>query len=397
MFVLYASLPVLLVVAAVLALARLAAPRGGTTTYLNSLEHLVQRMESCLGRFSPAMLFSTLLMGLAGLYVRPATHCTHNGCLYVWLSQNPFAVHTDVAFPYRILTPLISYLLGLRGQLILVTNLLFSTLLIALTYLYYRTQAARPLDALVGAAAVTFSMTTLSSIYYGGYCDALTYVLVFLMWQCRRRRLLSYVLFLLGMFNRESMLFLLPWFMYLNFVEGEKRWRRLRWDILGFGVALALYVLFRMWIASRQEVVFSLAYYLDPVLKRPLAWFFSSYPQCLLGLFSVFKLLWLFPIAAAISMWRNGEKSGVVSMIILTACASSQLLVAADSSRMLSLGFLLIVISLEHLFRVNPWKIRSWMGWVLMANLFVPQLYTAAHIIELMRPLISQIIQPMPY
>lgn len=358
----------------------------------NWLDGLVTRGEARYGRWLFSAIVSALFILPAAIYVRPATRCVVHGAMYASMAKDPFNFATDNPLAFRVLTPLISYLLGLRGDLIIITNLLLAALLLAAVYLYFRAHAPRPADALVAVAILTFSLVTLTTIYYGGYTDSATYLIIFLMWRMRRRRLVFYLLFLLGLLNHESVLFLVPWFAYLSSkVSGSKK--KLFVDlIIGFGLTIVAYGLFREWIASHRAVGFSVDYYLKPLLHDPLVWLRKSYSFQGLGLFTVFKVLWVFPVMAAVSLWRREERAEVFSMGLLLACSLSQLVVAFDSSRMLTLGFMVMVIALRHLFLVNPYRFREIVGWVFLANLAVPQLYTARNIIEVMRSLPGDLI-----
>ena len=351
------------------------------------------------------------LLLLAGLYACPATRPAALGKFYVLLASHPFAVDKNVV-GFRILTPLISWAVGLRGDLLIVTNLVFAALLLGMAYRWFAARCARPGDALLATLALTYSLVTLTTVYYGGYTDSLTYVLLFAMWWWRRRRALFHLFFLLGLLNRESVAFLVPWFAYLTLREVKPWWRAALDLALGFGAAFGLYFLFRAWISQGQQIKYTAGYYLNPLAADPLYWIRKSLSFWWLGWFSVFKLLWVFPVAAGVAAWRAGERQLVYSMLLLTACSFAQMAIAFDSSRMLTMGFLVMVLALEYLLRpaagdapvegaagpdrgepggaadasgpVAESGVRRWAHWVLLANLFVPQLFTAGVIVEQM-------------
>jgi len=125
-------------------------------------------------------------------------------------------------------------------------------------------------------------------------------------------------------------------------------------------------------------------YYLGPLRDDPFYWLVKSYPHSGLGLFTVFKLLWAIPVVAAVGLWRDGERREVYSMAILLVCTSAQLILAFDSSRMLTLCFPVVLIGLVYLFRSNAFHFRAWAVPLFIGNLIVPQLYTAGHTVEIM-------------
>ena len=68
-----------------------------------------------------------------------------------------------------------------------------------------------------------------------------------------------------------------------------------------------------------------------------------------IGWYSVFGWLWAIPLAAACSMWRRGDRRGVASLLVLALATGSQLIVAYDTSRLLTLGFVGMVVAFEEL------------------------------------------------
>ncbi len=332
------------------------------------------------------------LIAAAAIYVRPAINTISLGVLYGRMADDPFTLIDGNYVAFRILTPLLSYLLGFRGQLIIITNLLVACTLLALVYTYFRSRTSRPGDALFAVAVMAFSLVTLTTIYYGGYTDSLTYLIVFLMWWTRRRPVWFYSLFMVGMLNRECMLFLVPWFVFLRWEERGSLGKTLAEAAIGIGLALMPYYFVRQWIAAQGEVPFRAMYYLKPLLDNPLYWLRRSYPYCGLGLFTVFKVFWIIPLMAGLAMWRSGERRQVMSMLLLLGCAFSQLVIAFDSSRMLTLAFPVMLIGLLYLFKTDSYNFRTWAGYLFVGNLLVPQLYTAANTVEIMYSLPGNIL-----
>ena len=332
------------------------------------------------------------LMVCAAIYVRPAIQTTALGVLYGRMTEDPFTVIDGNYVAFRVLTPLLSYLLGFRGQLIIVTNLLIAASFLFLVYIYFRNRSPRPGDALYAAAVMAFSLVTLTTVYYGGYTDSLTYLLVFLMWWLKDKPVAFYLLFMFGMLNRECMLFLIPWFVFLRWECRKTLWLTLVEAIVGICLALVPYYLVRHWIGSHGEVPFRAMYYLKPLGNDPLHWLKQSYPYWGLGLFSTLKLFWAIPLLAGLAMWQAGERRQVISMLLLLGCVFSQLIIAYDSSRMLTLAFPVVLMGLTYLFATNAYDFRRWAGFLLLGNFLVPQLYTAASTIETMHSLPGNIL-----
>jgi hypothetical protein len=355
------------------------------------LDSTITVLEQKYGPRIWAALLSGLLMLAAAIYCRPALTTSSLGSKYALLAQDLFGTDPNPV-AYRVLTPLLSYCLGLRGELIIVTNLIIAAIFIYLIYRYFRMTSPRPGDALIAAAIISFSLVTLSTLYYGGYCDSLTYLVIFLMWRTRKNPYYFYGLLLLGLLNRESIAFLIPWFLFLTFQESNSKFRWVIESIAGIALSLGLYQLFREWMAADRTVTYNMSFYITPLLQNPLTWIKRSVMNWPIGLFTVFKLLWVVVPIAAVSLWQSGRKREVWSLVILLVCAFSQLVLAYDTSRLLTMAYMLVILSLTQIFQNNSSRFRQWVGWLLLANLFVPQLYTTAEHIYVMHPFLFDFV-----
>ena len=346
------------------------------------LDGYLLRREDRRRRWVWFIQLSFLLTFAACLYARLDTHTWNLGYHYARLSEDPFAFDPANVVLCRPLTPFISYCLGLHGRLIVITNLIITGFTIGLVYSYFRTRFDRPGDAFLAAVTITFSLVVLTSIHCGGYCDILTYLLIFLMWQHRDRRLVFYLLFLLGLLNRESIAFLIPWFVFISLQSQTNKGRRVLELFVGFGLTLLIHYSFKVWVESHAEIEHSAGHYLEPLLADPLGLFRETFYYHGLGLFSVFKALWIFPLAAALSLWRDKNYSELTGMALLLVCSYAQLFVAGDTSRMFTLGFMVMIIALCRLLETNDFRFREWAFWAVLFNLMVPQVYTAFEVVE---------------
>lgn len=369
------------------------AAREGRPALYDRLNLIAEKGEARFGRWGWVILLAFILMLAASLYVRPGTNYVGHGVNFEALSRNPLDLRHGNILGYRIMTPLVAYLIGLRGKPFILLNLFFAGVTIGTVYRYFRASVVRAGDALFGALCITFSTVVLVTIYYAGFCDALTYLAIFLAWRWWSRPALFYPVFLIGILNHEGVLFTLPWFAYLKMIESPRKSVGLLEMLIGFGVTMAAYAVFRSWLSGAQDVGLSMTAYLRPIFNDPLAIIKHAYQYYWLGLFTVFKALWIFPVAAAIAMWKDRQKSQVIGMVLLMLCAASQLFLAYDTTRMLTLGFMVLIISLEYLFRTNAYGFRQWAPWVFLFNFFVPQLFTAATIIEIMHSTPSNLLR----
>jgi len=347
---------------------------------------LVGTLNERFGRTGASLALTLVFMLLGMIYVRPVWDLNIQGITYGAMAAHPFDTGPKAAFPHRVLTPLLSYLIGLRGDNIMITNLLVAAFFLFFVIRYFNTPDREPIGALIAGTVFTFSMPTLGTFFNSGYCDSSLYVIILLMWLSRRRRFWFYLLFLLGLLNRESMAFLLPWFAYERYRSTDRSARHRVIELaIGFGVAMGVYGLFYLWMASRQEIILSPSYYLGPLTGNWRHWLGQSdHPW--LGLFTVFKLLWAIPILALVYWWRTRRRSEVISIALLFVCTWLQLLVAYDSSRLFTQGFLVMIPALDLMLGNNLFQFRRRIGWLLAMSLFVPQWYTAANAVVVMKP-----------
>ncbi len=357
---------------------------------IKRIEEFLTSQENKFGKVWFAVILAIVLMILAALYVRPAIHTAALGDDYAELANDPFSSDPNPV-GFRILTPLISYLIGLRGQLIIVTNLIFATLFLILTYLYFRKTEFDPVEATLGTAVLAFSLVTLTTVYYGGYCDSLTYVLVLLMYWFRSRPIVLSVLLFLGLLNRESIIVLVPWFGFLTLIESKSKIKDQAILFAGIAIVAAAYWGYRGWIESVRPVPYDLNYYFGPLKDDLLAMFKVSMTHQGIGLFSVFKATWFFVFAGAIYLWTKRNLRQLSSILLLIFLCWLQMFIARDSSRMLTLSFPVMFMALAHLRESNFMNFKSWAWYLLIFNLFVPQLYTYREVINLMHSTIAKL------
>lgn len=335
------------------------------------LDRFVVSLEQRLGRFTPAAVGAAGL-ALACLWVRTPSEPAALGVHYAWLSLDPFdhAATNPVAF--RPLTAWISWAVGLRGNALRFTNLYFAAVLLACVFAWFRHHAPRPGDALLATAAICFSFVTLGVVFSPYYCDALTLLVAFGMWCARGRPLAFYALFALGLFNRESLLFLVPWFAFVQLGESQQRGRTLAGQLAGYGAGIALYAAFRAWVGQHGRVEYDLDYYLRPLAADPLHFFRQSARYHWAGFYSVFGPGWAIPVAGAVAMWQRGERAAPLGLALLLASVWAQLWLATDASRLFALGFPVMIVALEELFRTGALRFREWAPWLVLIQALAP-------------------------
>jgi len=292
------------------------------------------------------------------------------------LAANPFAA-TANPMATRFLAPLLAWLLGLRGNGFL---LLLAGICVLLPAAGARWALARG-HGLTGAAlaAGVLGLTLLTRVtwHYGGMTDALSYLLLFGAWALRARPRAVAALLLLALFTNERALFLWPFFAWLLARDAGHPPRT---------TALTLLIPVLLWapvyaaILSVREVEHTPAYYAAPLLADPLDAVRRAWPRQPLGFLSAFQWLWLLPL---IDVFRRRTPWPALALPLLAAAA--QMLIAYDSSRMAALAFPMLLPALDRGLTAGGLRFRRLLAALLVLQALTPQLYTAAHAVEIPR------------
>jgi hypothetical protein len=353
---------------------------------MSRLEAWLHGLERRLGRWGAALLVALGLMVLGALYVRPALEPVSHGVYYAQLSRAPFAPG-DNPVAYRILTPLLAYLTGLRGNGILVVNLALAWLTLAVAYRHYH--ARGPLWACAYALILATSMPTLFTIDINGYTDAASYLLLLLLMVCGKNAVWFGLLLFLSLLNRESIAFMLP---FLCLLQG-KRGARLGASAAAAAFALAGYGGVRYWLGLHATGQQSMAFYFEPLLRDPFHWLRMASKGYYLGVFSAFKLFWLLPAGAVWLCIRRRRWLDAALMVGAVLCALAQTVIAVDTSRMACMAFPAVLLGLEVL---EPEIVRlrqePALAGLIGLNLLVPQVYVAGNAVYIMQTLLGHLL-----
>ena len=330
------------------------------------------------GRVWIAIAFSVGLVWLTLQRVPLGPRPTYLGKFYAELAFSPFDPAPGNPVALRILAPLVSYLVGLRGQYILYTNLIAVIVLVAAVYLWFRASGHGPWRALVGTSTMAFSTVVLTTLHYGGYPDTFTYLFVFFSWCASALPWASCLLLLLAFLSHEAAVFLAPWLLVVlarRQAPDAGRWlRSTAWIVATVAVFMGL-----RWLLGRIHpgTEYSLRYYLDPLLQDPLHWFRESERYRWLGVLSAFNLFWIFPLLAAARMVRQREWAEAATLLLPIPLALAQLFVAYDVTRIATLAFMAVLLGVADLLKTNAFAARWWVPWLVVANWFIPQVNVA--------------------
>ncbi len=354
------------------------------TISLQTVTDLPDRLLSRLGPW-PFSLVAGLLVTLVATLVAAPARMPESlmGILNVQLAADPFGTSPNAMAP-RFLTPLLAWLLGLRGEGLLVLIAFCCVLLPAVAARWALRCGSGAYDALLTAGVPGLTLLTRTSLHHGGLTDVVTYLLIFGAWVGRARPGAAIGCFLLALLNHERALFLLPWLGWLLWREAGPAPGRRRVILLGIPLAVAIWLLAHQAILSHREVEHSLGYYLQPLLADPLVNLRLAWPWQPLGFLSAFQWLWLLPLWHARWLWREGNRADLLGLALLLVGVGGQFLFAYDSSRLAALAFPCLLPAVAAGLREGGAPFRRRLALVLLLQAITPQVFTAGHLVEIL-------------
>ena len=347
--------------------------------FLNIPSFICARLGNTESRFGLTIssgLVGLLFVTIAGIYITPHFTAAFHGYNYSLLSNSPFDFSSNNPLRFRILLPLLGYLLFLRGPLFVIVPILFLWLLFSAIYHNYRRKNYPGADALLFSSLVAFSCAGLIPIVAAGYTDSGTYLFLFLAFTMIKRTGWSALNFALGLFNHECSLFLLGPLLLYHYYSHQKDVPKTARFTMYIIFAVVLYGAYRYIVAQLTSVEYDWDYYfanLGKVTNIHRVW-----RSTFVGAFFAFKLLWLLPMYALFLTFKAKEYLLALVITSIIFCTFLQLLIAYDITRIMCLAFPAILLSAERLKREFPSEQFTRILFVLiLANLFVPQFLVA--------------------
>jgi len=337
------------------------------------LERWCERQERGLGRFGTGLLLAVLFLLAACIYVTPELHPVFSGKDYAQYSKNPFDWKTPGGLRSRLLTPLIGWAVGLRGERFIVLPVLFGLAFLIAVYLTARSRFGwSPAESCAATAVVAFSTPILSTLRFPGYVDTTTDLLILLAFLTTANA--GWAVFLgLALLNHEGAIVTAPWLAFL--AAGRRPGAMKLMQVVALLVlASAPAMLYHQFLISHGLMPMSEGYYFR--WKKVVGTLALSGEYLAFGIFEGFKLFWFFPIAAMIAYAGERRYYELAAMCLLVGGALSQFLFVSDISRLVGIAFPAILIGMNECRRQLK-NFRSWAWGIFCFNIFVPQFYVA--------------------
>lgn len=338
------------------------------------VSQFLEKWEKRYGLLPAALLAACITLGAACLYVWPKTQPAYHGLDYSALSTHIFNLEFPSDQRFRVLSPLLGWLTGLKGDLFKIIPWIFQILFLGAVYFEFRRKGHGISLSLLATALMGFSCTTFIPLISPGYVDPATYCFAFLAFSRLDRPIHSAIFWGLALLNHESVLFILPGLILafrMHHPSMKEVFRYGAWILL----ASAPYFLYRMGVGQFSRVHFSTDFYfsrenIQDCLRVTL-------PLAPLAAFLAFRLFWFFPAYALIRSWNNNRTSQSAFFLVSFGCVAGQLVIAYDSTRLFCLAFPLVLMGMDLLAREMGQRAITRKGWILFGfNLLILPAFT---------------------
>ncbi len=340
------------------------------------LDIRLERAEQRFGMGLFVIIIGLFFLLASALVTALRFELVHHGRGFTQLSLHPFNFSDTNDLRYRILSPLLGYLLFFRGEAFKFFMLFILAVFLGLIYFFNRKDKYRPSEAIVFTLLAAFSTLAFHQLYFPAYNDPLSYLLIILLMYFFRKSVWNIVLLSLLLFNHENSFFLFPFF-FLLFLDGNFSMKNILQNSLRFILAIIPYLLYRKFVAFHQPVEYSLAYYFDP---HNMQWTREHVlPHLASGIFQAFRLFWIFPVLAiCLDIFERRYLEGVLILVIVTFVVL-QFFIAYDISRLSGLAFPAVIIGAKRVrIFLGSKRFLSIISIVILLNFLVPSIYVGA-------------------
>jgi hypothetical protein len=339
------------------------------------IDYLLAKLESKLTSYGVGILVGAVLLAAAHIYINPVLAPVYHGVNYTQLSNNPFNFTANNPVQNRILTPLVAHYLGFTGPHYMNFIRVIGVLFLAAVYIAARHRSIPAVNAFLGSSIFAFTLPIINFIRFPGYTDITSYLCIFLAMVTVQRLWLWPIFLALAVLNHESNIFVLPWFFLFHAISNKGRWLTIAASAAALALTVVPWYLWIMYAKKLSAPEYSPEFYLNAHLWGKFSTVAARYYS---GLFATFKILWILPALAvwwALSKRQNliEALSTVALYIAIVACATGQLFLAHDTSRLLTLAFPAVWLGFLQLNQqLSASKSAYVLAWLILINLFIP-------------------------
>lgn len=344
--------------------------------FVDTVDALLARIESRSNLATTSVLVGLILLLASSLYVMPRFEVSYHGIGYRQLAEDPFNFSKENPLQFRILTPLIAYILRIPSAAYFCLPLFFAILFLGAIYYWYRKQHYSPAEALGMSGLIAFSSTIFIPLISPGYTDIVSYFLVFLSFVTVTNKKLFIPLFCAALFNHEMALFLLPALFAFSVFQSEDKLKECIMFVISAAVSCAPYFFYRYYVGQHANIEYNFEFYAS--MKNVQQNFKLVARLTPVGAFFAFKLYWFIVLYFLSQSIYKKKFDAFLPVALLLLFTFLQLLFAYDITRLFSIAFMAILLSADYLrtnardgeFRYHVWTLIA-------LNFFIPQYFVS--------------------
>lgn len=273
---------------------------------------------------------------------------TLDSFFYFKMSYTPFE-STNAPYMYRILTPLLVFILPLKHIIsFTLINLTAITSTSVLFYYYLKKLNFKPLYSFIGVLFFILGPNILYSMYNIALVDPLSFLfflLAFYAILCKNDKL-YFIAIILGILNKETILFTVPLY-FLYKLETERLIDALKSTVLILVPVLILFISIRYY--------FGFTDYLSPATVKEIILYQINSNNILVNPYLTFGVLWIIGLYNI----KNIENKFLKNTLYVLPFIFLQIFIATDTLRSLFLAFPIIIPLSLYMFKIKDKKIIS--------------------------------------
>lgn len=358
------------------------------SSVLNKTSSFLFYLEQRRGVYFTSLVVAVILLGFAAIYVTPALAPMQLGRGYASLSINPFDFSEQNNLRFRILTPLLAYLVGLRGSLYLIFPMIIALFFLSAIY-YFLRQKHNSFESVLITMLVCFSSPILFLLHFQGYVDVTSYLLIYLIIIFIKNNAIRTLLLVLLLFNHESNLFIIPGLLFLYYINSTNRIKAIAYGGMSILLAIIPFYYYRKFITGISPVEYNFDMYYSQISQN----INSITSHIGIGCFYSFKLFWLIPLIAIYYYWKEKNWQQLILFFLIIFGSLGQLIIASDTSRLMGLAFPAILfgaVKLKEQWGKEVFLRRTF--YLILFNFLIPQFYVGQSVMIPFYPLPVSII-----
>lgn len=317
---------------------------SGGVAWVDRVDAVLDRWYAYTGVWLGSLLLALVLLAVAYLIINGSTDQVIHGAEFAALSEHPFDFDHPNRFRTRILVPLIGWIIQLKGEWFFLVPWSFLPAFLAVVNVWCRRTGTGSTLAAMVMMSLVFSPVVLHFLVAPGIPESAAYFMIGAALLMVRKSLLSCACMALAVMTHEAAAFLIPpWLLAAGW---SNAWSRVGLGrVVGLGLMLLPYLVYRWWIAQHDGAALTTAFYLN---QRNVEACLSVGPLATIrGAFAVYRLHWLLLVVLFLIPGQRSPLMRWSALVVISVGLT--LLVAYDTTRMLCWTFPILAVGAVEL------------------------------------------------